>query len=80
MPFPPQMCHFLGVYNTVTFIILAYLTSSGMWMGWLTPTTGAESDLEEFDNGHFTEMKNTLHLTKVGEVLTLKRYLKSLTV
>ena len=46
----------------------------------LTPTTGAGSNLEEFDNGYFNELKNILHFAKVGEVLTLKGYVKSLTV
>ena len=43
----------------------------------LTPTTGAGSDLEEFDNGYFNELKNILHFAKVGEVLTLKGYVKN---
>ena len=43
----------------------------------LTPTTGAGSDLEEFDNGYFNELKNILHFAKVGEVLTLKGYIKN---
>ena len=43
--------------------------SSGMSMVGLTPTTGAGSDLEEFDNGHFTELKNVLHFAKVERSL-----------
>ena len=61
-PFPQQMC-----FCCVLHYFLTYLTSSGMLMVW-SPTNGAGSDLEEFENGHFTELKFILHFVKVGEV------------
>ena len=73
------MCFCSCVYNVImgASFFLTYLTSSGMTMVGLTPTTGAGSDLEEFDNGYFNELKNILHFAKVGEVLTLKGYVKN---
>ena len=65
------MCFCFCVFN-VSFIILTYLTSSCMSMVG-SSTTGAGSDLEEFDET-FHWPWGILHFAKVGEVLTLKGY------